>query len=307
MIDNVDFYFNVEDGANWLLNIEDKKRYDTGSYIGFEKNMKIRQSPSGVHIMGSIAKYLHGENITSFTRNDVKNSLELLQNNTGIDFSKGIVRSVEFGSNFIMNKPVFFYLQNFGEKQRYKQNIIKGKQNELETVSYFTFSGGYKFKAYNKTQETSDKRKKIPELYQNCNVLRLELTIKGKHNFIKQFQKELSPFDLADYSIYEKLDTLFYNFYSEIEKTNNDVYIDISEKLTPAKFQLLLAEQFKQSHKEEVNSFIQSAKENNCLSKSNLSRIKQIEKSIIKTNCISANDLNVELDEKVRFAVLHAA
>ncbi len=178
MLDNVQILIPLEEGSNWLMSsaITRKVQWKDGfSYSGYLKNLKIKLKYSGVTITGSLPKYLNGENITPLTREQIKEGFELLQEDTGIDLSKGLIRSIEWGSSFIMKYPPFYYLNNFGEKEKSKSSYYYGKQNNLETVEYFTKKGSYTFRAYDKIQEMKDKKKqnKIPEPFNDCHVLRL--------------------------------------------------------------------------------------------------------------------------------------
>ncbi len=105
---------------------------------------------------------------------------------------------------------------------------------------------------------------------------------------------------MADFNIYKEMNALFYSNYTDIKKLGNSAYIDISEQLMPKSMEELLATQFREIHPKEYHLFLQSSKEHECISKSNLSRIKQKAKKDFKRNLISQNSLNLELDEKVK-------
>ena len=140
--------------ANKKLVIDSRPAETT--YIGHikDKNVKLIQTINGSVVIGSIPKYLKGQNMTGLTLEETEIALKELQNDLGIDFEKATVKSLEIGLSLIMNKTVKEYLLCFGDmvNSRYKKYTVSSTMG-IETVLYKTKTGGIEFIAYNKTAE----------------------------------------------------------------------------------------------------------------------------------------------------------
>lgn len=302
MIDKLEIRTTLENGSSWLLHAkhENINKYGQDTYYGSVGNFKIIQNINGVKLTGSIAKYLNGESMTTLTRNTINKSVGKLETDTGIDMHKATVTSIEIGTCVILERPTVYYLKNFAQFTGKNKTLHYGKNGDLQTVTFSTEHGSYRFRIYDKTKEMESHKEKIPEMFQGCNVLRLELVITKKEAICKAVGKEITPWNIADHDIYRKLVDTFYNFYQRIEKVGNEVYCDTQEPLTPATLEAMCAEQYRQSHYEEYQILLQSAKEKGCLNNRNSSRIKQNIKTEHKSFLIQKSELNAELDQKIK-------
>ncbi len=293
MIDNIVIVAENQNIPIEILNHlkTDKQQTDHNSYYGHFKNIRFKQSAVSVTLTGSIAKYLNGQNIQDLTKKEIETALKTLEKDTGLNFEKAILRRIEVGKSIILHKPIPAYLSLFDWKPTYTKST-HGKAS-IETVSYSTKTGAYSFIAYDKIAEM--KNKDIPDLYKDCNVVRLEYKIK-RLGIKKEFKKDLRPYDLTDKNILQQLYNLFCNFYSSIPKTGRGVFIDKTEKITPKELNDRLADAFRQKHPEDYASIL---KQINITAK-NRERIRAIDRKNSRDFTTSdINELTHELDEKV--------
>lgn len=306
MIDNLRIAVPLQDGQQWQRYIPYDTRTGYDHFSGHIKNLKIMQNLNGVYLQGSIAKYLHGENITPLTRKEVKESLELIQKDTGISFQNSVIISLEIGSSIILSKPVSRYLSLFDYMQKYTRSE-HGKIG-LETVTYQTKSGSISFYAYDKIKEVEDKKQKTPDLYKDCHVMRLEYRLKKRQGIKNLFHRDLQPIDLFDYEVYKNLQQQYYEFYTKIPKTGRDVFFTITEPLTPAMVEKLLAETYRQKNPKEYKQLLQTGKDTGFLTEKTLERIRSQERQNSRNFTFTdTNELIIELDEKMQSRAYYGA
>lgn len=286
--------------ANKKLVIDSRPAETT--YIGHikDKNVKLIQTINGSVVIGSIPKYLKGQNMTGLTLEETEIALKELQNDLGIDFEKATVKSLEIGLSLIMNKTVKEYLLCFGDmvNSRYKKYTVSSTMG-IETVLYKTKTGGIEFIAYNKTAEMYAHKdgEKIPKDYQCKNVIRLELKIKNKRILKSVLGKELKPFDLCSEDIFKVLKSRFRKSYNAIYKIKGKVDISISENMTPAKIIELFACAYMQDNNDKVNNILGIAREKGFLNKNTIDRLRVKMKRLNRLS--KENELIYELDEKL--------
>jgi hypothetical protein len=184
---------------------------------------------------------------------------------------------------------------------RFKKQAVTDR--DLESVCYFTKSGAYEFKAYDKTQEMNDtgNEKRIPEVCQKQNVIRLEYKIKKRQGIKDKFGRDLNPYDLCDRTVYRKLRELFYDFYKSIPKVGRNMFINATTEITPQDLEKILASQFMQWNPDSFGAVVSQCRDKGILSDRNYRRVQQTERQY-KNNCevSERNDLILELDEKIR-------
>ena len=281
--------------------VERMNRTDEHTYYGAIGNMKITHTIGGLRIVGSIAKYLQGENITPLTRRQgVEAAIQKLEAATGLDLQAAELTGVECGASIILPEKPHEYLRQFGKAIRLKRNVIDTADG-IETVNYYSETGTYKFTAYDKTKEAKKKRMPIPALFANKNVLRLEYAITKRRGIIHNFKRTLTAHDLYDHDIYRKLQALFYEAYKDIEKIGRNVFVDISKSITPSRLTELEAEKHRQSCPAEHEAYLQTLKESGALSAKSVERIRAKERKAGRDYTISDKHLLIaELDRRVK-------
>jgi hypothetical protein len=270
MFDNITL--RIYDFSNNYILSKDVKyliRRDKNIWSGKIKNIKIRQNYNCLTIHGSLAKYLNDENITPLNREGVKQAIEKLEQDIGINLENAVVCSVEFGTSIIVKESPFEYMLLFGYTNRlYRHVIANGNKNKLirhdvsrfkgiETVFYTTPTGSFEFIVYDKIKEMLAKKICIPSFFIKKNVIRLEYKIRKRRGIEAKFKDGLTAYCLFDKNVYNRFQKLFLNKYKEIGKMGRLVNGSKLEEITPAKLKKIMAEHFRQRHPDEYNHCLQ--------------------------------------------------
>jgi hypothetical protein len=192
--------------------IKDKNNNQLQYYFGKLENLRIKINPyeHSIVIIGSLPKFLYGNNDISFTRSDIEKAINKLNEILKIDLNQGNVYKLEISDNIIMKHGVNQYLQFLGFSKRLKRNDYKGTiyfNNKRKTLAF-----------YDKSKEMR-KRKLYPI---SDNILRYELRFYKR--FAKQLKiKEIKVYMLYDEIFYIKLCKLWVKNYLNIIKLNFDV------------------------------------------------------------------------------------
>jgi hypothetical protein len=300
MIDEAHIFIPLQYAIDWRSKCIVDKQKDVNTITGHTGNLKIWQGIGGVVIRGSLAKYLNGENCTRLTRETLKAAILKLETVTGIDLNKGIVTRVAVGGSFIVKENPANYMRLFGLIPTLVREKFE-KTNGLKTVWYKTDKGAFQFCAYDKAEES---RGKLPELFKDCNVLRMEYRIVRRQGIKAKFGHDLTPHDLYGEGVYRKLATLFGETYRAIPKTGHMVFTDKTKTITPAKLIDLMAEQYRQTNSEQYEAILQNAKASGKLSSANMKRIRAADRRRSRDYSISdKNNLVEELDALVQMQV----
>ncbi len=300
MIDKIEI--RTQERLDWTENrlFEDMHKTDENTIKGHIKNIKIFQNISGCVLQGSIAKYLNDENITPLTIEQCKQAVLLLQEDTGLDFSGAIIKSLEIGTSLILKHEVLEYLSLFGfiNNSKYKR-VETSTSTGLESLSYGTKTGGFSFSCYDKIQEMKDKHKQdiIPNLYQGSNVLRLELKVLKRQAIRGLFGKDLTPLELYEKDTVSVLKKQFATLYNSIQKMGRNIYIDTSKNLTPAKLEEYFAECYRQENPKEYTNRLSLLKAKGNLTGKNYERITAKNRHF--KGLSEKNGLIIELEEKL--------
>jgi hypothetical protein len=253
--------------------IKNSYKSDKNTYKGNIENMGIFHSPNCLIIFGSLAKYLHGENITPLSREEVRQAIKKLEKAIGLSLKNAVVSSVEFGTSIITKEKPFEYLSLFGNMKRLTRREYS-KLTGIETINYTSDTGSFEFIGYDKIKEMRKKKQEIPSLFAKSNVLRLEYKIRNRKGIEAKFRNGLLAYSLFNKGIYKRFQELFFDKYKSIDKMGRLVYADKSEDITPSILCKLLAEQFRQSFPKDYRYFIQQSIEAGRLSPRNLERIR---------------------------------
>lgn len=213
------------------------------------ENMIITETYNGTTIEGSLARFLLGNNY-DMDISQIQPALEKLEALTGLDLHKAILRRVDYAETVIVKNPCCDYLKLFRGYPRKKTGVYYADDWTLETVDYFTRTGGRGFCIYDKNKETKDTGGECPSIYSSCNVLRLEIRLENQTGVKAAFCNELiSPWQLKEIPTYNHLKKLFWDFYKGIAKDGRQVFINLrGDNVTSRDVLLLLAESFRQSN-----------------------------------------------------------
>jgi hypothetical protein len=140
------------------------------SWTGTLGNFRVKVTSKGISAIGSLPKYLFGNNFQKLTRKNTEAAIEKLSDESGLDFRAAKIYRLDIAANFVMQEAVQSYLDCLGEARHYVKRP-QGKGGLLYTNSKraITF--------YDKAREAKKKRQVIPDLWKCRNVLRYELHI----------------------------------------------------------------------------------------------------------------------------------
>ena len=297
----------------WRFNIPQENIIQTSAetFKGHLENLKIIESMQYITITGSMAKYLHGENLTPQTRIDYMAALQKLENETGIELKNSFLRRVDIGVNIPVKNPVFYYLQSMDtmRNERYKKNTVDGCRG-AESITYQTRTGSIQFCAYDKIYEIMDyaKSNEIPIEYANNNIIRMEYRITNRQGIKKKLGNgaDITPLKLAEKEIYKGLQKQFFSFYSAIPKTGRLVYVDGEKDITPKELNDICAEYFRQLHPQEYRLLLQAIDKKGHIT--DWKRIKDKERRNSQNYAFTdTNPLIIELNEKTHCRAFYGA
>jgi hypothetical protein len=300
MVDNINLMMLYFDNDEILLErIEDVYRKDIRSYSGHIKNMGVYRNPYSLHIHGSLAKYYREENITPLTLLQISEAIAMLEVEAGIELETAIVKGVEFGMSITTTESPSEYLKLFGNRSRFTRHEYSSLKG-VGTITYSNSRGSFQFSGYDKIKEVIQKHKQIPVEFEGTNSLRLEYKIVRRRGIKAKFNRDLTAYDLFNPKVYKKLQLLFWEAYQSIPKFGRQFYIDTLENITPKKWDILLAEQYRQSFPDEYRHLFQSLREAGVISDKSSERIRAAERMRERDyRLIDKSPLIAELDELV--------
>jgi hypothetical protein len=307
MIDNVTLKLPYEAVRAVRAQMKDARRIDENTSRGRIGSFDVHQNIASVHLHGSLAKYLKGENVSTLVRNQVKSAIDKLEADTGLDLSSAIVQGLEVGATIKTKESPKNYMKLFDMTPVYTRQRFE-RSAGLETVLYTTNTGAFEFIAYDKRKEAEKHNMPIPELFQTGNMLRLEYKIRNRRGIQAKFDRELFAHDLYEHDAYRQLQKLFYDFYRSIPKMGRRCFVDLHEGVTPAQWEKLLAEQYRQSCPQDYLETMQALRASGAINAKSYERIREQDKQRGRDASMSiTNPLIDELDGKVHMHAINGA
>ncbi len=176
MYDTVNFNLNQSDvgGMDFLAEIPNylervsEHYYDSGLVIsGMMKNLIVKASQYRLKVIGSLDKFYLGDNYKTMSRKDVSLAIEELSNRLHSPMWNANITRLDFAQNIIVEYPPYVYFNHLGLMNR-------AQRLQQPNSLYYNFRGG-QYCFYDKNREQKDHNEPIPPLYQNRNVLRVEM------------------------------------------------------------------------------------------------------------------------------------
>ncbi|QQR96943.1 MAG: hypothetical protein IPK18_08480 [Sphingobacteriales bacterium] len=178
---------------------------------------------------GSLQKFIDKNNISPFGLNRIKQAFELLADTIHLPINNAKVLNFDFAKPITLKHDVSLYLNYFGNLNHFKR---------LEQPTGINYKNGYReLCIYNKITELKNHREFIPPLYQNANLIRLEM--RYKRNLCKYFNvPAITPKILTNEDFYINLCNDLYNNYTKIDKLKT-FKIDMSNITTKEQYKKL--------------------------------------------------------------------
>lgn len=123
---------------------------------------------AGVYLCGSLAKYYLPSNVYTLTRATIKEALEKMSDQLGVDMNAARPTRVDISTIIPTKRPPADYYSGLGNKPRFER-----KEWGKNTLYYTTAKRQLIF--YDKTKEATAKNAAIPPTLEGCNLLRYEL------------------------------------------------------------------------------------------------------------------------------------
>jgi hypothetical protein len=196
---------------------------NTTTESGKIDNLTVSYNDQSIIIRGSLCKYYYGNNAETLTRETTKEAIDKLSNTLSFDVGLSDITRIDWSTNVSTTLPPSVYYPYLGHLDRYERNPFKGslyyKQNTKEIIFY------------DKVLEAKAKGMEISEEFIGQHLFRYELRL------LKNINKQLNQFvkakDLYKETTYQKVGSLWYNTYTDIEKRPNkkNIIKDMSKSL----------------------------------------------------------------------------
>jgi len=265
--------------------------------IGRVGNMKVNVNEFRVKIGdASLCKYYFGDNLKTMSRSNIKDAINRISDTIHLPVHDAEVKSFEFGKNIVTQyqpQTYFRYLGNKPHSYRYEQkNSLYYSQNSTQFIGY------------DKIREYKNSGGILPELYQNCNLLRLEK--RYNKNISKIFNCGIVKASmLYDETFYTNIVNDWYNDYQKIHKIQL-IKIDFPMIKTKEQYkQLGVLELIKlQGGELEAITNLNEAYQKGEISKKQKHDLHQLIKSVSSSKLLTKqSDEIIELDNKVKESV----
>jgi hypothetical protein len=172
------------------------KNNDATRYRTQLKNMQLTIAGDKLYIENSLQKYFTGNNYGDFTFQEVKESLQKLENELNVPLGNFQFTAIEYGVNILVD-PNLVYLSWKG----YKNKDFVPMINNGRTYGVKLFMSEYTLKGYNKTYEVkAHDRKNIGK-----DVFRIEVGVKR----IRHLTKRANPININYVSDLKNENTLW--------------------------------------------------------------------------------------------------
>lgn len=269
--------------------------------FGSLESLKVSIYPNGLSIIGSMPKYLYGNNICPLDRHTTAEAIEKIADALHISLSEAKVTGFEYGCNFVMKHRVKEYLDRLGDMprlQRYRFNpqTLYYKHRGQEQPKVFAY--------YDKIADARKKKMPIPDGLQNENLLRCEIRLDGRLAYQMGVQ-EVKAFTLSDRHFYRLVMDRFQSAYFSISKINRLKTNAMNEiKSVKDAFDYYFGIMLNQTgqSQDKINNYLDELKSAGVFKdRVSYTRLKQmIERAANKVSLTTTDELVKELDDEIK-------
>lgn len=263
--------------------------------------LKVSQNSFGVEVSGSLAKFLHGENITPMDLRGAADAVAKLSDALHLRMDEAQVTRLEFGRTFEVSRPVPDYLQRLGDKPRMKRNCF------AQGALYYLNKGKEQTRVlafYDKGEEARASGMSMPAGLESSNLLRYELRF-CKRVAQQAKAREVTAATLCDERFYRHMVELWRDNYFSISKTNKTGYDMENVKSTVSGvFEWIAGVALNRMDAEEISGLIEAVERSGKLpDRMSRARLKRkLQDIAAKAGAGVPDELIKELDGKVRDA-----
>ncbi|MBO8465291.1 MAG: hypothetical protein IAB93_04755 [Bacteroidetes bacterium] len=263
--------------------------------------LKVSQNSFGVEVSGSLAKFLHGENITPMDLRGAADAVAKLSDALHLRMNEAKVTRLEFGRTLEVSRPVPYYLQRLGDVPRMRRGVFESG------ALYYLNKGKEQTKVlafYNKGDEARTSGMAIPAGLESSNLLRYELRF-CKRVAQQAKAREVTAATLCDGRFYRHMVDLWRDNYFSISKTNKTGYDMENVKSTVSGvFEWIAGVALNRMDTEEISGLIEAVERSGKLpDRMSRARLKRkLQDIAAKAGAGVPDELIKELDGKVRDA-----
>lgn len=287
--------------ANYLDSAKQVTDLQTGEIktFGSLEGLKVSIFVGGLSVVGSLPKYLYGNNIYPLDRHTTAQAIEKMEDALHIPIGQAAVTSVEFGTNFLMRHQVPDYLAKLGNMPRlsryhFEPSTLYYKGTGKQQPKVFAF--------YDKMADATAKGMEYPDDMKGANLLRYEMRLNGR--LPQQLGvPEVKASTLIETPFYRMMVKRYQDSYFSIPKSNQiktDVMSEI--KTVSDAFNVFVARLISQTDQTQIGGFLDELKEAAVFEdRKNYSRLKKkIQEVATKANITVSDELMRELDDEIR-------
>lgn len=287
--------------ADYLTKATEQTDRQTGEtkVFGCLEGLKVSVFCTGISIVGSLSKYLYGNNIYPLDRHTTKEAVGKLADALHTDVSKADVTGLEFGAVFLLSQRVPNYLERLGDMPKlvrlhFEENTLYYRTKAKAQPQTLAF--------YDKLAEQRQNGVKLPVGFEGQNLLKYELRLNRR--LPKQLNvREVKASTLSEKPFYKMLLSLWQNKYFSISKQEQVKTNVMSEiKTVSDAFDVFVARLMAASNKDDVAGFIDELKEAKVFQdRNNYTRLrKKIQAVASKAGLMQTDELIKELDDAVK-------
>ena len=267
--------------------------------FGSVGGLKVSIYTGGISIIGSLPKFIYGNNVCLFDRHSTQRAIEKLSDIFHINIADADVTGIEFGTNFLMKHKVTDYLSKLGEMPRlsryhFEPSTLYYKGRGKNTPKVFAF--------YDKLSEAEAKGMDYPSGVSGENLLRYEMRLTGRLK-TQLGVADLQASTLYDRTFYRKLVKLYQNSYYSISKNVQIKDNAMSEiKTVSDAINTLMARLLSQTDKAQIVAFLDELRAAQVFNDSKYyTRLKnKINEIATKSDFVVTDELIRELDNDIK-------
>lgn len=292
---------DMPDMGSLLDEAKEQTNLKTGEVCTFGNIHGLRVSiyVGGVSIVGSLTRMLYSSNIYPLDRHSTAEAVKCLSDTLHVDAGAAKVTGLEFGKVFIMANPVECYLSRLGDMQRMLRYHF-----EVGTL-YYKSRGRTQPKViafYDKIADAYAKGMEIPSGFDNANMLKYELRMKGR--LAQQLGVPcVDASTLSEERFYRSMVRRYQETYFSISKSNKISRNDMSEiKTVQDAYEAFVARLMADGEEGQIMAFMDELKEAKVFDdRKYYTRLKEkIQKIAAKAGSSVPDELSKELDDEIR-------
>lgn len=289
------------DISGYLSKAKEQTDLNTGEVCTFGslEGLKVGLYVGGYSIIGSLSKYLYQNNIYPLDRHSTAEAIEKMSDALHLDMGEANVTGLEFGTQFLMRKPVDEYLRKLGDmpkllRYHFEVGTLYYKHRGQQQPKTFCF--------YDKKADAAAKGIAIPKGFENANLLKYEMRLN------RRLPQQLGvaavqASTLSEIEFYRTLVRKWQTHYFSITKLHQvktDVMSEI--KTVSDAFNVLVARLISQSDQTQIAAFLEELKNANVFDdRKCYTRLKNKIVEVANKASVSVSDEDIrELDDEIK-------